>query len=463
MACIDPYASSFLPSNNTPWTIRNKDSVRVFQICKFHTAQKGNLCAYGDFCPFIHYEECHRANIAEINVQRTLQQQLADTLGQMNVVLSAILTALTSQCFSPQKAQRTNDEPTGDDVKHDTGAECDDDAVDMAKSAAAPKDAIDDDAEADIKVLREVLKVEAKQKTSIDSTATTTVSAPPSAIKTAEALTDIAKKVEDGPVDKESDADTEHTVTKLHIGADDEIDIKLDDEMTDNAPRFKAQWQYLLGNHPDLLFQRYPETRDEYWQRFTVGDNDAELINLKFDALNGQPVVVKDYVKDKDRFHVELFNYAAKPKARAILRKNVMEIEPIPASKAYQHFKGNVAESTWDKLTRGGTSYDNEAIIHCFIAQQFPLYDSKKKAYVFVDFKRLNKGYQQLHSDTIREVTAKGFAVTESDCPKILSVLYSFSFIRKLHVVRTFSIPETWQMQKWNDELYVPLPVSAIT
>jgi hypothetical protein len=457
MACVDPFASSFLPSNNTRWTIRNKNSVRVFHICKFHTAQKGNLCAYGDFCPFIHYEECHRPNIAEKNVQRTLQQQLVDTLGQMNLVLDAILTALTSKCFSTERAQRTNDE-----LKRDTDAECDDDAVEMAKSAATQKDTIDDKAKADIKVLREPLNVEAKPKTSIDSTPTT-VSVPPSAIKTADALTDTAKKVEDGPVHKESDANTEHSVTKLHISANKEIDIKLDEELPDNAPQFKAQWQYLLGNHPDLLFQRYPETRDEYWQRFTVGDNDAELINLKFEALNGQPVVVKDYFKDKDRFHVELFNYAVKPKVRSILRKNVMEIQPIPASKAYERFKGNVAESTWDELTRGGTSFDNGAIIHCFIAQQFPLYDSKKKAYIFVDFKKLNAGYQQLHSDTIREVTDKGLAVTESDCPKILSLLYSLSFIRKLHVVRTFSISETWQMQKWNDELYVPLPVSAVT
>jgi hypothetical protein len=279
-----------------------------------------------------------------------------------------------------------------------------------------------------------------------------------------------AKQSEEAKVTIDSNSDIncgdakDEAADKESVDVDTEpFDAKLDDEMPGNALHFKKQWEYMLANHPDELFLRYPETRDEYHQRWTVGDNDAELINLKNDALNGQPVIVRDYVKDKDRFVVRFLDYKAKNTSRLILRKNVMEILPIPVSKAFQQFKDNVAAPAWDKLTRGGTSFDSDVLISAFIAQQFPLYDPKTKSYAFVNFKKINKRYQQLRSDTIREARAKGFGVTKTDSPKIISLLYSMSFVRKLHVVRTFSIPKTWQMQKWNDGLYVPLPVSAVT
>ena len=82
------------PMNSTKWTIRNKDQVEVYKICKFHTAAKANLCAYGDQCRYIHYDQLHRPSLAEQNAQQTLQQQILSALCSLNLVLTAILPLL---------------------------------------------------------------------------------------------------------------------------------------------------------------------------------------------------------------------------------------------------------------------------------------------------------------------------------------------------------------------------------
>ena len=79
---------------DTPWTIRNKDHVEVYRICKYHTAAKANLCAYGNQCRYIHYDQLHRPSLAEENAQQTLQQQILNALCSLNLVLTAILPLL---------------------------------------------------------------------------------------------------------------------------------------------------------------------------------------------------------------------------------------------------------------------------------------------------------------------------------------------------------------------------------
>ena len=84
----------YAPMINTKWTIRNKDQVEVYKVCKFHTAAKANLCAYGDKCRYIHYEQLHRPSLAEQSAQQTLQQQILNALYSLNLVLTAILPLL---------------------------------------------------------------------------------------------------------------------------------------------------------------------------------------------------------------------------------------------------------------------------------------------------------------------------------------------------------------------------------
>ena len=64
MASLNPTANAFSPPIDTPWTIRNPGAVEVYSICKFHNAQRGNLCKYGDNCRYIHYAELDRPCIA---------------------------------------------------------------------------------------------------------------------------------------------------------------------------------------------------------------------------------------------------------------------------------------------------------------------------------------------------------------------------------------------------------------
>jgi hypothetical protein len=271
--------------------------------------------------------------------------------------------------------------------------------------------------------------------------------------------------------DADSKADDENAAlsgvkmsTNIDIG---DLDALNDDPARDDHKvedhRFKEHWRFILANDPELFLLRFPETLKDYDERHIIGPTDAVLSNLSKAVLNGRPVVICDKVKGKDRFKVQLFDYTNRHSPISVKETNVRSLSPLPATKSFDHFKDAVEDVSWRILTRNGTSFDNDSIFFHFVEHQFPLYDLKAKNYKLLKLEKANTKYQKLRADTIREAKEKGLSVSKADSPKIIALLYSLSFSRNLHIVRTFSIPKSWQMQKWNDELYVPLPVSAVT
>ena len=185
---------------------------------------------------------------------------------------------------------------------------------------------------------------------------------------------------------------------------------------------------------------------------------------LKTAEWNEHPIIIRNRIGTSHRISVVPFDYSSKKyKPMSIKETNVQELIPLPASKAFDLFKQDVDEFAWDILSVGGECFGNETILNYFVVHQFPTFDSRNKTYINTDINALNKDYQSLCLDTVHETKAKDLKVTKTDCAKIISFLYSLAFLRKLHIVRTFSIPANWQMRKWKmrkckKDLFVPLP-----
>ena len=65
--------------------------------------------------------------------------------------------------------------------------------------------------------------------------------------------------------------------------------------------------------------------------------------------------------------------------------------------------------------------------------------------------------YNQTERRTMR---SQHLTLTQVGCATIISFLYSLAFVRKLHVIRSFSVSPDWAIRKWpgDIDLYLPLP-----
>ena len=68
------------------WTLMNDPT--HYTVCKFHTDPRGNRCAFGQSCEFMHYHQLHRPNIQEMTLS---------TLLTLNYFLSLLLAHLQPQ------------------------------------------------------------------------------------------------------------------------------------------------------------------------------------------------------------------------------------------------------------------------------------------------------------------------------------------------------------------------------
>ena len=114
-------------------------------------------------------------------------------------------------------------------------------------------------------------------------------------------------------------------------------------------------------------------------------------------------------------------------------------------------FKDDIETNSWAILTINDCCYHNENLLRFFINHQFTYYDARTAT---------KDGYMLLCTDAVKYAKERGLGVTNKDCIKILSLLYSLCFQRKLHIVRLFEIPLSWTPQRWSNklDLYVLLP-----
>ena len=210
----------------------------------------------------------------------------------------------------------------------------------------------------------------------------------------------------------------------------------------------KQLWLYLLSNAPDKLIEKYPDLLLVYRQKHFLGANDAITFGLKNVNLNNKAIVIRDRNLEKDRFVVELLHHSP-PKQVLIKDTNVRSLKPRPICDAFNHFKNDVAEDSWQQMTLNNECFRNETIIYYFLKHQLQQYDGAPS--------RTNTEYENLIVDAVYEVKSQGLGVTDNDCPKMISFLYSFSLLCKLHVPRLFNIPPHWILRKWKGyiDLYV--------
>ena len=508
MASLNPTAKAFSPPIiDTPWTIRNPGAVEVYAICKFHNAQRGNLCKYGDNCRYIHYAELDRPCIA------TTHQQHQDTLSQILQVVTAILQLLQSTMAAPSSiarfAQPANKRaqlapaPEFPEIKEESTGQYDDDNSDMDTESDAKIN--DDNAKLNGVNLRSTEEKLAQSTPTNASDAEPTRSDPAGndeqfgatdqALRKLDETADIDEvpkdrnnldepepkakptcgkhfeNILDTKVDNEFVHDREpiggkpyediietKTATETTVDAksttNDFTNAKIDtsyDERRLSPKGTKQLWTFMLANNPHALIAKYPKLRKQYVKQQYLGKMDAILVKLKKTELNGKPVIIRGRVKNRGRFIVEFHDYSKSPKSLRIKDENLQTLKPRPTLEAFSIFKSDIEESSWAILTVNDSCFHNDNILYVFLSNQFPFYDGDVAE---------NPKLKKLCVDTVKMAKAKGMGVTQRDCPKIISLLYCLAFNRKIHIVRIFQIPSSWTPQLWSGEenLFVLLP-----
>ena len=387
-----------------------------YTLCRFHTDPRGNRCAFGQQCEYMHYHELHRPNIQELTLSALLT---------LNYFLSLLLAQQQPQNLHHQSQVQLNanaapyiplSEPIGG--KHfENYIEC---KVDIGDTTS---EFLDDKIE--IPSMDSVLGLESNEQD------------------------EKSDDLKDGD-DSKADGNAKETpVDKLTVPT-----------LPSCKQKLKEQWRYILANDPVPALQLYPELEKMLDSTQLIGDTDGILRGLKTEKWNGHPIIIRDLIKSKKRYSVVPFDYNINHKPMLIKEENIGRMETFPATHAYYKFKHDVHAESWDILTVGGECHGNDSILTYFVLHQLPIWDATMKRYTSPRIEKFNEAYKALVLDTVRESKSKDLKVTLTDCPKIISFLYSLSFSRKLHIVRIFEISHKWQMQKWNDksDLYVPLP-----
>ena len=451
MAYIDPYASSYLPSPNTKWTIRNKDHVQIYQICKFHTSRNANLCAYGDYCRYIHYEECHRPSLAEQNAQHTLQQQVINILGQLNLVLTAILTALNTQNLSNGLVAGNNNAPPSNIER-----KMDDDYVDATDSVVAPKATLDDDAITAVDVAEnaddddaEPVEVDEDKDNGNDAKGRTLgddqCAAETGANDTLPTKANQAKPIDnDAKIDTESDGyegvspgDAKQCAKQLSRH---EIDLFM--YLWANSKRHLLQVlpsKVLPASYPKQLLCSEDETGLPY--------ENATLQGLKTKKYNGVPVRIIEYVAKRNRYAVDVMvlegdqipQFSVKP-------ENLNLLEPTGIGDAYKDFK-QYLEKTHDTtlLSKLRTDSRDDALIGAFLDFQLPPVSNRDEQIKFCH------GWSDIMYFMLTGCGRFQLAIDEQGCQQIIALLYHVCFLRGFCFVwKKYIIPIQWTWKKWS-------------
>ena len=213
-------------------------------------------------------------------------------------------------------------------------------------------------------------------------------------------------------------------------------------------------WRYLLANDPQKLIAKYPDLGYEFQETHCFANSDAQLTKLKTESLNGQPVIIRARSKSTHRLAVKFHDHSASPREMTVKGENLSYMTPLPASDAFSIFKSNVSSDLWTRLTVKDSCFKNENIIRSFVGQQMPYFDETVQK---------NRKCSTLCRDVTKLAKDAGVAVSVEGCPKILSLLYTLSFHRQIHIIRIFNIPSNWALQPWfgNQSLHVPLPQST--
>ena len=113
-----------------------------------------------------------------------------------------------------------------------------------------------------------------------------------------------------------------------------------------------------------------------------------------------------------------------------------------------------------EKAAYDNTFFGDIELIQSFLELQFPRFNMDSGQFEFAHLQRLKGGYKRLITDTLREAQSQHLTLTQVGCATIISFLYSLAFVRKLHVIRSFSVSPDWAIRKWpgDFDLYLPLP-----
>ena len=250
-----------------------------------------------------------------------------------------------------------------------------------------------------------------------------------------------------------TDADTE----RREPADDDAKDIEpidpllFEDTLTDKVA-LKNLWFNLLANDQDSLRKLYPDAKGHIADGFLHGLNSAKW--------NQHPVAIKKRVEGTNRYVVIPIDYDKKHSPLKIKMDNILAINTSPASKALEQFKFHMEPDVWATLTDDNTFFGDIELIQSFLELQFPRFNMDSGQFEFAHLQRLKGGYKRLITDTLREAQSQHLTLTQVGCATIISFLYSLAFVRKLHVIRSFSVSPDWAIRKWpgDIDLYLPMP-----
>ena len=245
MACLGPRLN-----NNTPWTLMHEPT--YYTLCKFHTDPRGNRCAKGQLCEFMHVQQLHRPSIQEMTLS---------TLLTLNYFLSLFVTHFQHQnLHHPPSTSPANGQQTALNANATTYIPLSEPVGGMHFEPCL---------ELDCKLDIDDVKSDFLDAEIDNSSATELLSAKPKVLFDDDAKQEMLEK---SPDDLK---DGDHSQSDGKIAIETSVDLVASSTAPPRNQKWKKQWLFLLANDQEALLDTYPELADEYAAKGAIGNKDG--------------------------------------------------------------------------------------------------------------------------------------------------------------------------------------------
>ena len=440
---------------NRQWTIRNANNVQIYAICMFHTAPQANICARGDNCKFIHYEELHRPSIAEQYMK--LSQQIVSGLNQLNATVLAVLVALnTKSCCRATAANQSEDDSKDDLKMDDVEFEHFDDFQNEIGDHLEPEQ----DGDVDVETVKHTEPDVSDEKGSgscedvkDDTGLLSTIIASLSAIK-------------------ESAMNDESTVESASVENHDAERFIIDEycEFFGTTPGEAKHSNKQLSRHqielfkclwanskhhltqvlpPHVLPAKYPE---QYLCAHTMSGLPYEnglLCHLKTKKFNELPVRILEFDSVRDRYAVEIMvisDDADRIRQFYVKIENIKFLEPTGIGDAFKDFEMHLQKSNnTELLSKLHADPLDDRLLAAFLNFQLaPVPDLKKQS-------QESFGWSDVCHFVMTGCESYNIAVDERGAQQIVALLYHVCYLKDFwYIWKKYIIPTTWKWTNWS-------------
>ena len=427
--------------------ICNADSVLYNLPCKYFLSDDGNKCRYGRECHYLHYTHLHREPVETRDLHLEVRRLQTEVAKQGKIV--DLLTSKLQVHFSPQALHTTEE---AGDYKLDHASPplisppltssplscalltanktCSQNSRIEIKPKTHDRSATTPGRPAhdahDHQVDNNSARVE--PKSTLNPLAETYPNNEPAPAPTTKIPNSHILEFPDKILNANVNIDAEDQEFMKFIWANSSLHLSALLPAEALPDEYRADGVVLIGTSTDgVVFE------------------DAQLYNLNTAQHNGKLIRIREFVKSRSRYKVEIIEDPdADPQHMLVRRQNIQVLQMRDISKAFQDFVDHL-DNKPDLLELLRKDRAGNRIIGEFLNFQIPPIEKPEL---------ISQGHAWNDIEYYMTSACKrsNLTISKRDCPQIISLLYALCFekVSTYYIWKRYLIPSTWSIKKWS-------------